>query len=152
MSAPSHRLATPADAPAIAALVREAYAKWVPIIGREPMPMTVNYEEAVRDHRFDLAHTGETLCGLLETAPHGDELLIVNVAVAPAFQGRGLGKRLLTRADEIAAAEGFKGVRLYTNQKFAANIALYLSVGYVVEREEPRYGGITVHMVKPRDA
>jgi hypothetical protein len=35
------------DAVAIQRLTREAYAKWVPIIGRQPKPMTVDYAEAV---------------------------------------------------------------------------------------------------------
>ena len=53
------RLAEPADAEAIGALTREAYAKWVPLIGREPLPMTINYAQALATHRFDLLHVGE---------------------------------------------------------------------------------------------
>ena len=34
------RRATPRDAEAVRALTRAAYAKWVPLIGREPRPMT----------------------------------------------------------------------------------------------------------------
>ncbi|HZY55656.1 MAG TPA: GNAT family N-acetyltransferase, partial [Reyranella sp.] len=33
------RSAAPGDAAAIRALVRAAYAKWVPVLGREPRPM-----------------------------------------------------------------------------------------------------------------
>lgn len=33
------RTALPEDAIAIRALVRAAYARWVPVIGREPRPM-----------------------------------------------------------------------------------------------------------------
>lgn len=33
------RPAEPADATAIRDIVRAAYAKWVPVIGREPLPM-----------------------------------------------------------------------------------------------------------------
>jgi hypothetical protein len=42
------------DAVAIQRLTREAYAKWVPIIGREPKPMTVDYAEAVM--LFDICY------------------------------------------------------------------------------------------------
>ncbi len=48
------RLADPSDADAIRTLTREAYAKWVPVTGREPLPMRVDYAEAVKTHRFDL--------------------------------------------------------------------------------------------------
>ena len=42
------RRAGEADAAAVRELTRSAYAKWVPLIGREPMPMTADYERAVR--------------------------------------------------------------------------------------------------------
>ena len=42
------RQAVATDAAAIRELTRAAYAKWVPLIGREPKPMTANYEERPR--------------------------------------------------------------------------------------------------------
>lgn len=145
------RLAEPADAEAIGALTREAYAKWVPLIGREPLPMTINYAQALATHRFDLLHVGEDLAALIETVADGDQLLVVNVAVRPALQGRGLGVRLMALAEQIAADAGLSGVRLYTNQRFAANIALYTSLGYRIDREEALNGGVAVHMSKRVD-
>ncbi|HEX3699361.1 MAG TPA: GNAT family N-acetyltransferase [Phenylobacterium sp.] len=144
------RIATAADATAIGDLTREAYAKWVPLIGREPLPMTADYVQALKDHRFDLLEVGGELAALIETTPQDDELLIVNVAVRPAFQGRGFGVRLLRLAEELAAEAALKGTRLYTNQRFEENIALYASLGYAIEREEPLEGAVRVHMVKPR--
>lgn len=146
----SVRVAGPDDAGAIRALTRAAYAKWVPLIGREPMPMTVDYEAAVKTHRFDLLEAGGELAALIETTPQGDELLIVNVAVAPDHQGRGFGVRLLKLAEDLAASAGMTGTRLYTNRRFEVNIALYASLGYQVEREEALNGGFAVHMVKAR--
>ena len=61
------RRAVTADAPAIRALTRLAYAKWVPIAGREPLPMRVDYEAALRDHRIDLLYRGGDLAALIET-------------------------------------------------------------------------------------
>lgn len=52
------RLGVAADAAAIRALTRQAYAKWTPVIGREPLPMTADYEQAVLRHRFDLLYAG----------------------------------------------------------------------------------------------
>lgn len=147
------RLAGEADAPAIRALTREAYAKWVAVIGREPAPMGVDYAEAVLRHRFDLLHAEGRLAALIETTPQGDHLLIENLAVRPAFQGRGFGRRLLALAEDLALAAGLGGTRLYTNQRFAANLRLYARLGYRVEREEAlNGGGVAVHMVKPRAA
>lgn len=138
-----------ADAEAIAALTREAYAKWVPIVGREPLPMLADYRTAVAEHRFDLAEVDGELAALIETTPQDDWLLIVNVAVRPGFQGRGLGLRLLKLAETLAAEPRFRGVRLYTNKLMQPNVRLYLALGYAIEREEPLNGGIVVHMTKP---
>ena len=52
------RQARKEDADAIRSLTRDAYAKWVPIIGREPLPMSANYNEALEKHRFDLFFFG----------------------------------------------------------------------------------------------
>ena len=144
-----------ADAEAIRTLVAAAYTGWIPVIGRLPIPMRADYAQALLDHRFDLLHAGADLAALIETTAEGDHLLVVNVAVHPAFQGRGFGTRLLAVAEGIAAEAGLGRLRLYTNKKYVANLRLYGALGYRVEREEPYDGpgrtrddDITVHMVK----
>jgi len=149
---PSLRRAGAADAATIRALVREAYAPWVPVIGREPRPMTADYDKAVRDHRIDLLYLGETLAALIETVDEPDCLLIENVAVAPAFHGRGLGRRLLAHAETLAIAAGHPRVRLFTNRLMEANRRLYARLGYGVDGEEVFPGGVAVHMSKPLGA
>ncbi|HWY66020.1 MAG TPA: GNAT family N-acetyltransferase [Rhizomicrobium sp.] len=144
----SLRRANESDAADIAALTREAYSRWIAILGREPLPMRVDYHDAVRRHRFDLLHAGDRLAALIETAPDGDSLLIVNVAVRPGMQGRGLGRKLLSLAEEIATEGGFSGVRLYTNALMTENIRLYETLGYRREREELRDVGTVVYMHK----
>jgi len=143
------RRAVASDAPAIRALTREAYAKWVPLTGREPKPMTADYAEAVRRHRIDLLHLDGALAALIETIAEADHLLIENVAVSPAFQGRGLGRKLMAHAEQLAASEGFGETRLYTNKLFTQNIELYRKLGYRVDREEVLEIGVAVHMSKP---
>lgn len=142
------RPAKAADVDAITRLVRDAYAKWVPVIGREPLPMTVDYAAAEKEHDIDLAFAGDTLVGLIETMARADHLWIENVAVAPAQQGRGYGVGLLAHAEETARASGLAEIRLLTNEAFASNVGLYLKVGYVIDRTEPFRGGTTVYMSK----
>lgn len=146
----SLRVAREGDADAIRVLTREAYAKWVDLTGREPLPMRVEYSDAVRKHRFDLLYVGSSLAALIETVREGDYLLIENVAVLPAFQGRGFGTRLLKLAEELATSLELAGTRLYTNRLFVQNIRLYETLGYRVEREEELNGGVAVHMMKSR--
>jgi ribosomal protein S18 acetylase RimI-like enzyme len=145
----TERVAVAADAPAIAALTEEAYARWVPVAGRRPLPMGVDYDAAVLRHRFDLIEKAGQLVALIETMPDGEALLIVNVAVKPAFQGRGLGVRLMNHAEALAREAALAGVRLYTNRLFEANIALYRSLGYRLDGEEEVAPGVVrVNMSK----
>ncbi|MFO1056141.1 MAG: GNAT family N-acetyltransferase [Dongiaceae bacterium] len=142
------RRAVPADAEAVRALTRAAYAKWCAVIGREPLPMGADQERAIREHRVDLAFLGEALAGLVETVARRHDLLIESLAVDPAWQGRGLGERLLRHAEAVAGELGLGVVRLYTNALFASNLAFYRARGYSVEREEPFRGGTIVHLMR----
>ena len=129
-------------------LSRAAYAKWVPVIGREPLPMKANYEAAVREHLVDLLEVDGMLAALVEMIPESEWLLVENLAVAPTFQRRGCARILLERAQETALALRLKGLRLFTNKLFESNVDLYLRYGFAIDREEPFMGGITVYMSK----
>jgi GNAT superfamily N-acetyltransferase len=142
------RRAVAADAAAARALVREAYAKWVFVIGREPKPMAADYDAAIRDHRIDCLCDGGRIVALIETIAEPTALLIENVAVSPAFQGRGLGRRLIAHAERLAVDIGCATIRLYTNAAFVENVAFYQRLGYAIARDEPYLGGRVVHMSK----
>lgn len=149
MTAPiTVRRATPADAPAVRQLVRDAYAKWVPVMGREPMPMLADYDLAVREHEVDLVYVGGQMAALVEMIVHPDHVFIENLAVAPGHQGLGLGRQLLAHAEVLARGLGLAEMRLLTAQEMAGNVAFYQSFGYRVTRTEPFKGGVTVYMSK----
>ena len=142
------RQATVADAAAVLALTRESYQKWVAVTGREPLPMRVDYAEALLKNRIDLLYAGETLAALLETQLEPDHLLIVNVAVAPTFQKQGLGRRLMAHAEALAAEAGRTKLLLYTNSLMTENISLYQKLGYLIERQQQFGTSIQVYMGK----
>jgi ribosomal protein S18 acetylase RimI-like enzyme len=142
------RRATAEDAAAVRALTREAYHKWVAVTGREPLPMRIDYDEAVQKHRFDLLYEDDTLAALIETVAEDGHLLIVNVAVLPAFQKRGHGRRLMALAETIARDAGLTSMLLYTNSLMTENIALYTALGYRIEREQPFGTSVQVYMRK----
>lgn len=146
------RPAQPPDASAIRDLVRAAYAVWVPVIGREPLPMKVDYAEALLAHEIDLLLANDVLVGLIETMRQPDHLWIENIAVRPDSQGRGWGRRLLAHAEEKANAAGLRQIRLLTNEAFAANVDLYTRFGYGIDRREAFMNGVTVYMSKPLGA
>jgi ribosomal protein S18 acetylase RimI-like enzyme len=140
--------ASPTDVPAIRQLVRDAYAKWVPVMGREPMPMLADYDLAVREHEVDLAYLDGQLAALIELIVHPDHLFIENIAVAPGNQGLGLGRHMLAHAEVRARELGLSEMRLLTAQEMVGNAAFYQSVGYGIDRTEPFKGGFTVYMSK----
>lgn len=149
MSCPvEFRRAGPHDAATVRDLTRKAYVKWCAVIGREPKPMTADYDHAVRHHVIDLAYIDGRLIGLVEMIPRENDLLIENVCVDPDEQGAGLGKRLVAHAEEETHRRGHAVIRLYTNKLFAANLSFYAGLGYEIEREEPFMGGTTVHFRK----
>jgi ribosomal protein S18 acetylase RimI-like enzyme len=147
------RRATIADAVTVRELTRAAYAKWVPLLGREPRPMTADYDAALREHLIDLLQVDGAAVALIVMAPKADHLLIVNVAVVSAQQGRGHGRALMAHAEEVARSLSLSEMRLYTNALFAENLRLYSRLGYRVDREEqhPQFG-VAVHMSKRLDA
>lgn len=55
---------------------------------------------------------------------------VKSMYVAPAARGRGLGRRLLRRLEEIAGAHGCRAVRLDSASHMTAAIALYRGLGY----------------------
>ncbi len=61
-------------------LTRRAYARWVPVLGREPAPMTADDGAALRHHRIDLLTVDGDWAGLIETVPVEGHLLVENVA------------------------------------------------------------------------
>lgn len=144
----SLRRAGDSDANAVRDLTRAAFAKWVPIIGREPKPMGADYQAAVRNHLLDLLSRDGELVGIIEIIPFSDHLLIENVAVAPALHGQGIGQRLMRHAEEVAEQAQCTELRLYTHNRFVENIKLYLKLGYRVDSKEEIADGFKVNMSK----
>jgi N-acetylglutamate synthase-like GNAT family acetyltransferase len=115
---PTLRKATTADAAAITALTEAAYAKYIPLIGRKPQPMTADYRQMVADHTIWLLEAAGQLAGVLVLIEELETLLIYSIAVRPDLQGRGLGHRLLALAENEARQAGCQNIRLYTNEHF----------------------------------
>ncbi len=144
------RRASIADATAVRDFVRASYAKWVPVLGREPRPMRADYQSAVRDHLVWLFGDSGGLVAVLELVPKPDHLLIENVAVAVTHQKQGIGSQLMAFAELEARRLDLPELRLYTNERMLSNIALYVKLGYVETHRELFAGSDTkgVYMTK----
>jgi GNAT superfamily N-acetyltransferase len=142
------RLAEPADTAAVTALVRAAYAHYVPRMGREPGPMTDDYAALVRDQRVHVVGTGSMVQGVLVLLPEADAMLLDNIAVDPACKGAGLGRALLEFAERQTRAAGYRSIRLYTHVSMTENITLYTRIGYVETHRGEEKGFHRVYMIK----
>lgn len=143
------RRATAHDLPAVIALVEAAYTPWIAVIGRRPGPMDDDYAARVAAGQAMVAADGTAILGLLVTERHDDHLLLDNLAVAPAAQGRGLGRLLLAEAERQAREAGLGRIRLYTHALMASNIALYARAGFATVARVSEKGFDRVYMEKP---
>jgi ribosomal protein S18 acetylase RimI-like enzyme len=151
MSEPSPRRAVIADAIALNALARAAYAIYLPVIGREPQPMATDWQTLFASQEIWTVDgpSGPLASLALEVEP--DHVVIWSVAVLPEYQGKGLGRRLLEFAEARSRELRRPEIRLFTNAKMVRNIALYRSLGYAETRREELPDRAIVHMGKRLD-
>ena len=130
MDEPRIRAATAADVPAIADVVDQAYGHYVARMGKPPGPMLDDYAARVLEGVVWVLEEGAVIAGIIVLLPAMDYLLLDNIAVSPARQGSGLGRRLLAFAEAEALRRGYNEIRLYTRQTMVENQRLYASIGY----------------------
>ena len=124
------RAATAADAPAIANIVDQAYRHYIARIGKPPGPMLDDYAARVSEGAVWVLEEGAVIAAIIVLLPAPNYLLLDNIAVSPARQGLGLGRRLLAFAEAEALRRGYREIRLYTHQTMVENQRLYASIGY----------------------
>jgi ribosomal protein S18 acetylase RimI-like enzyme len=124
------RPATIQEAGGVTACVREAYARYVVRIGREPAPMLVDYDAAILAGEAWVLMEGDDTSGVLVMRPEKGHLFIETVAVRTDRQGSGLGRMLMAFAEEAARDQGLHEIRLYTNEKMTENLPFYRGLGF----------------------
>jgi len=143
------RRAGPGDVDALRAIAAAAYQKYVPRIGRAPAPMTADYAQAVRGRQAWAAIQDKQIVGFAVLIAKPGYLLLENVAVLPAVQGRGIGARLLCLAEDHARSLGLSEIRLYTNEAMTENLAYYPRHGYAETHRSEQDGYRRVFFRKP---
>jgi ribosomal protein S18 acetylase RimI-like enzyme len=124
------RAATADDVPAIADVADQAYGHYIARMGKPPGPMLDDYAARVLEGVVWVLEEGTAIAGIIVLLPATDYLLLDNIAVSPARQGLGLGRRLLAFAEAEALRRGYPEIRLYTHQTMVENQRLYASIGY----------------------
>jgi ribosomal protein S18 acetylase RimI-like enzyme len=130
MDKPRIRPALAADVPEIAKIVDHAYRQYIARMGKPPGPMLEDYAARVSEGVVWVVEEGAVRAAMIVLVPAPNYLLLDNVAVSPARQGLGLGRRLLAFAEAEALRRGYREIRLYTHQTMVENQRLYASIGY----------------------
>jgi len=130
MDEPRIRAATAADVRAIDDIVEQAYRHYVARMGKPPGPMLDDYAARVSEGVASVLEEGAAIAGIIVLLPTTNYLLLDNVAVSPARQGLGLGRRLLAFTEVEALRRGYQEIRLYTHQTMVENQRLYKSIGF----------------------
>lgn len=136
-------LASPADLPAVVALVNSAYR------GDSAKQGWTHEADLLGGQRIDLERLAADVqkpgarLGVWRDEPHGDILACVwlepageaklylgMLTVRPDLQGRQLGRRMIAAAEDLARAEGMKTMRMTVIAARAELIAWYERRGY----------------------
>jgi ribosomal protein S18 acetylase RimI-like enzyme len=140
------RQATDADLPAIRSVVKAAYARYLNRMDRAPAPLLNDYRAATAAGQVWVL--GEPVIAVIVLMSEEGSLLVENVAVSPAAQGNGYGRRLMEFAEQQARSRGLRRLTLYTNEMMTENLAIYSRLGYRETARRTEGGYRRVYMDK----
>jgi ribosomal protein S18 acetylase RimI-like enzyme len=128
-------------------VIQAAYAKYLTRMPKPPAPLLREYTGPIEAGAVWV--TGQPITGLISLTPTGDSLLIENIAVHPAAQGTGLGRKLMRFAEQRAARRNLGRLTLYTHEVMTESQAVYAHLGYreVDRRTEDGYRRIYMQKV-----
>lgn len=148
VTGPTIRLAQEADRAAIEAVVKAAYSPYLERMDRPPGPMVDDYARRIAAGQTHVLEDDGNTVGILVLEPNDGFLLLDNIAVDPACQGRGYGKLLMDFAEEEARRQRYDTIVLYTNEVMLENVAIYRGLGYVETERKAVAGYDRVYMRK----
>ena len=133
----------------MSALVNASFEKYIPVIGRKPLPMNADHHDLIQNHDTWVLEQESEIIAVLEMVLKDDSLYIDTVAVSNAQQSRGIGKQLLQFAETRARELGRNAMTLFTNERYTVLLEMYARFGYVETHRVPVQGTDAVHMRKP---
>ena len=132
----------------MSALVNASFEKYIPVIGRKPLPMNADHTDLIVNHDVWVLEQESEIIAVLEMVLKDDSLYIDTVAVSNAQQSRGIGKQLLQFAETRARELGRNAMTLFTNERYTVLLKMYARFGYVETHRVPVQGTDAVHMRK----
>ena len=130
------RLMQKEDATAVAEVEKQCFAV--------PWSRESFWEEAQNEQAYFLLVTDteadeEKIIGYAGTWLVLDEVQITNVAIIPAYQGRGIAHRLMDELMQAARERGAERMTLEVRPSNAPALALYRDCGFVSAGRRPHY-------------
>ena len=115
--------------------------------------MLADYRALIAAGRVHLLASADAVLGVLVSEPRPDHLFVDVVAVQPAAQRQGIGRRLMGFAEQEARRRGLAEVRLYTHEVMHGALALYRALDYeeTGRRLEDGYARVYLRAFLPGD-
>lgn len=146
------RLATFNDARAIAALLKDSFAKYEHQYTERAYTETTlgvyKIKERIYNKRTWVVLLHNVLSGTISLIPADYTLYIKSVAVAPTAQGKGLGKQMMKLAEQEALKRGLRYLELTTTHFLIEAISLYERFGFEKRGQKDLYGTPLIRMIK----
>jgi len=125
-----YRQAAEGDVDAIQHCASAAYEKYVQRIGRKPAPMMADFNAHIERGEITVVVYGREIIGYVVAYAQKDVMMLDNVAVLPAYSGRGVGAALIDLTERNAVAQGLPSILLYTNEAMTENLVMYPKLGF----------------------
>ncbi|SCX22469.1 GNAT family N-acetyltransferase [Agrobacterium rosae] len=139
------------------ALIRSSFAYMDGIIDPPSSAHRLTSEtlmQKVKDEIAFAAIDGEDLLGCIFCKPEATSLYVGKLAVSTNAQGKGVGRALLAKAEDIASSLGLTALRLETRIELTGNHQRFSTWGFTktAENSHPGYDSITsIEMTKRLD-
>jgi ribosomal protein S18 acetylase RimI-like enzyme len=145
------RVALTTDLVAIERCVAEAYQGYTDRIGKRPASMDREFRPLVEAGHVYVYESDGRVIAAMTVASESDHVEVSSVAVSPAAQGRGIGRQLMAKAEQIAVERGLPRLRLYTKTALPELAIYYERLGYrLMERKQDHgYDRVFLEKVLP---
>ena len=124
------RPAALADVPALAACIDAAYASYRNA-GIELPDVSGGLADDLTKHRVFVAAAALQILGGVVVGISAQSAQLINIAVHPDHGGKGIGRALIDKAEDVAIRSGALEFQLATHVDMPGNIALYQHLGWV---------------------
>ncbi|MEX0348513.1 MAG: GNAT family N-acetyltransferase [Paracoccaceae bacterium] len=124
------RTATLDDLPQMVEVITSAYALERARLSGIP-DVTEGLDLNIRDDIVELAERSDKILGVIVLVRSEQALMIANLAVSAQAQGKGVGRRLMQAAEEIALSAGCEHLTLRTHAGMSATRRFYKALGWV---------------------